>query len=114
MRHEHQPFNRCRTISLLLNELRLPAIKTLLPQFAEQSDKEGCPAARCLAAIAEHELAERDRCGIERHLADERLLPGKTLDTFAFDAVPIISKAQVTAISAGNAWLGKGANLLLF
>jgi DNA replication protein DnaC len=101
-------------ISLLLNELRLPAIKTLWPQFTEQSDKEGWPAARFLATIAEHELAERDRRRIERHLAEARLLPGKTLDTFAFDAVPMISKAQVTAITAGDAWLGKGANLLLF
>jgi DNA replication protein DnaC len=101
-------------ISLLLNELRLPAIKTLWPQFTEQSDKEGWPAARFLATIAEHELAERDRRRIERHLAEARLLPGKTLDTFAFDAVPMISKAQVTAITAGDAWLGKGANLMLF
>jgi DNA replication protein DnaC len=101
-------------ISLLLNELRLPAIKTLWPQFTEQSDKEGWPAARFLATIAEHELAERDRRRIERHLAEARLLPGKTLDSFAFDAVPMISKAQVTAITAGDAWLGKGANLLLF
>ncbi len=101
-------------ISLLLNELRLPAIKALWPQFAEQSDKEGWPAARFLATIAEHELAERDRRRIERHLAEARLLPGKTLDTFAFDAVPMISKAQVTAITAGDAWLGKGANLMLF
>ncbi len=33
-------------LSLLLNELRLPAIKLLWPQFAEQADKEGWPAAR--------------------------------------------------------------------
>lgn len=65
------------------------------PQFAEQADKEGWPAARFLAAIAEHELAERDRRRIERHLAEARLLPGKTLDTFEFEAVPMISKAQV-------------------
>ena len=51
---------------------------------------------------------------IERHLAEARLLPGKTLDTFAFEAVPMISKAQITAIAAGDAWLEKGANLLLF
>ena len=31
------------------------------------------------------------------HLAEARLLPGKTLDTFAFEAVPIISRAQITA-----------------
>jgi len=101
-------------LSLLLNELRLPAIKLLWPQFAEQADKEGWPAARFLTAIAEHELAERDRRRIERHLAEARLLPGKTLDTFAFEAVPMISKAQITALAAGDAWLEKGANLLLF
>ena len=101
-------------LSLLLNELRLPAIKVMWPQFTEQADKEGWPAARFLAAITEHELAERDRRRIERHLAEARLLPGKTLDTFAFEAVPMISKAQVMAITAGDSWLEKGANLLLF
>ena len=101
-------------ISLILNELRLPAIKLIWPQFAEQADKQGWPAARFLAAIAEHELAERDRRRIERHLAEARLLPGKTLDGFEFEAVPMISKAQVMAITAGDAWLQKGANLLLF
>jgi DNA replication protein DnaC len=92
----------------------LPTIKLLWAQFAEQADKEGWSAARFLTSIAEHELAERDRCRIERYLAEARLLPGKTLDTFAFEAVPMISKAQITAIAAGDAWLEKGANLLLF
>ncbi|BCG82821.1 MULTISPECIES: IS21-like element helper ATPase IstB [unclassified Mesorhizobium] len=101
-------------LGLLLNELRLPAIKVMWPQFAERADKEGWPAARFLAAIIEHELAERDRRRIERHLAEARLLPGKTLDTFEFEAVPMISKAQVMAITAGDSWLEKGANLLLF
>ncbi|RWA77170.1 MAG: hypothetical protein EOQ31_35940 [Mesorhizobium sp.] len=101
-------------LSLLLNELRLPAIKLMWPQFAEQADKEGWPAARFLAAITEHELAERDRRRIERHLAEARLLPGKTLDSFAFEAVPMISKAQVMAITAGDSWLEKGANILCF
>jgi DNA replication protein DnaC len=62
-------------IALLLNELRLPTIKVVWSQFAEQADKEGWPAARFLAAIAEHELAERGRRRIERHLADARLPP---------------------------------------
>jgi len=98
----------------MLNELRLPTIKTVWPNFAEQADKEGWPAARFLSAIAEHELAERDRRRIERHLAEARLPPGKTLDTFDFDAVPMVSKAQVMAVAAGDAWLATGANLLLF
>ena len=101
-------------LNLLLNELRLPAIKVLWAQFAERSDKEGWPAARFLTTIAEHEIAERGRRRIERHLVEARLPAGKTLDSFDFDAVPMISKAQVTALAAGDGWLGKGANLLLF
>jgi DNA replication protein DnaC len=100
-------------LSLLLSELRLPATKQIWAAFAEQSDKEGWPAARLLTAIAENELAERDRRRIERHLAEAKLLPGKTLDNFDFNSVPMISKAQVSALCAGDEWLRNGANLLL-
>ena len=98
-------------------------------------------AARLLSALVEHELAERDRRRVERHIAQARLLPGKTLDTFDFTAVPALgetvprtvsgplglSKAHVNAITApsrrmrafacramGDSWVGKGANILLF
>ncbi|TWH32213.1 DNA replication protein DnaC [Aminobacter sp. J15] len=101
-------------LGIMLNELRLPTIKTLWPQFAEQADREGWPAARFLSAIAEHELAERAHRRIERHLAEAHLPSGKTLDSFAFDAVPMVSKAQVMAITAGDSWLAKGANVLMF
>jgi DNA replication protein DnaC len=66
------------------------------------------------AALAEHELAERDRRRIERHLAEAHLPAGKILDCFAFDAVPVISKVQVMALCAGDGWLERGANLILF
>ncbi|MER9243802.1 IS21-like element helper ATPase IstB [Mesorhizobium sp. M0633] len=101
-------------LGIMLNELRLPTIKTLWPQFAEQADREGWPAARFLSAVAEHELAERSHRRIERHLAEAHLPPGKTLDSFAFDAVPMVSKAQVMAIAAGDSWLAKGTNILMF
>jgi DNA replication protein DnaC len=100
-------------LKLILNDLRLPAIKNRWPTIAEQSDKEGWPAARFLATLAEHEIAERDRRRIERHLADARLLPGKTLDSFDFDAVPMLSKAHIMAICAGDSWIDNGANLIL-
>jgi DNA replication protein DnaC len=100
-------------LKLILNDLRLPAIKEHWPSIAKQSDKEGWPAARFLAALAEHEIAERDRRRIERHLAEARLLPGKTLDSFDFDVVPMISKAHVMAICAGDSWIESGANLIL-
>jgi DNA replication protein DnaC len=101
-------------LSFILNELRLPAIKHVWPKFAERSDKEGWTAARFLGAIAEHELAERDRRRVERHLTEAKLLPGKTLENFDFEATPMISKAQVSALCAGDGWLEGGANLLLF
>lgn len=100
-------------LSVLLNELRLPAVKHAWEAIAKRSDKEGWPAARLLATLAEHELAERDRRRLERHLGEAKLLPGKTLATFDFDAVPMVSKAQVMALCAGDAWLEKGANLIL-
>jgi DNA replication protein DnaC len=101
-------------LTLILHDLRLPAIKQIWPDIAAHADKEGWPAARFLAALAEHEIAERDRRRIERHLKEAKLPPGKTLDSFAFDAVPMISKAQVMAICAGDGWLEQGANLILF
>jgi IstB-like ATP binding protein len=75
---------------------------------------EGWPAARFLAALAEHEIADRGRRRIKRHLAEARLPVGKILASFDFDAVPMVSKAQVVALTAGDSWLEKGANLLLF
>lgn len=107
------PIDEAR-LGIMLNELRLPTIKTLWPRFAETADQEGWPAARFLAAIAEHELAERANRRVERHLAEAHLPPGKTLDSFAFEAVPMISKAQVMAMAAGDSWLAKGANVLMF
>jgi DNA replication protein DnaC len=101
-------------VELLLGELRLPSVKLIWARLAEQSDKEGWPAARFLAAIAEHEVADRTRRRIERHLAEARLPAGKTLDAFEFQSVPMISKAQVLALASGDAWLEKGANVLLF
>jgi DNA replication protein DnaC len=86
----------------LLSELRLPAIKLKWAKFAEQADKEGWPAARFLAALAEHEIADRGRRRIERHLAEARLPVGKTLSSFDFEAVPMVSKAQVMALTAGD------------
>ena len=101
-------------VELLLNELRLPGVKAIWPKLAAQSDKEGWPAARFLAALAEHEAADRTRRRIERHMVEARLPAGKTLATFEFESVPMLSKAQAMALAAGDVWLKTGANLLLF
>ena len=81
-------------VELLLNELRLPGIRLMWAKLAELSDKEGWPAARFLAALAEHEIADRGRRRIERHLAEARLPAGKTLAAFDFESVPMVSKLR--------------------
>ncbi len=100
-------------LALLLTELRLPTIKSLYPQFTARADQEGWPAARVLGTLTEHEVAERARRRIERHLAEARLPPGKTLDNFDFKAVPMVSKAQVNAMTSADGWLNEGANVIL-
>jgi DNA replication protein DnaC len=89
-------------------------MKLIWPDFAARADKEGWPAARFLAALTQHELAERANRRIQRHLQEAYLPPGKTLENFDFGAVPMISKAQVMALAAGDSWLDRGANLLAF
>ena len=77
-------------VELLLNELRLPSMRLRWVKLAEQSDKEGWPAARFLATLAEQEVADRSCRRMERHLAEARLPAGKTLATFNFEAVPMV------------------------
>src|SRR5260370_35725186 len=87
-------------IELLLAELRLPAIKLVWASLAVQADKEGWPAGRFLAALAEHEIAERSRRRLERHLAEARLPPATTPDTFPFAAVPAVRAAPGPPLAA--------------
>jgi DNA replication protein DnaC len=98
----------------LLTALRLPTIARLWAQLAERSDREGWPAARYLATLLEHELAERHQRRIQRHLQEADLPPGKSLATFDFASVPMISMSQINALAAGGSWLDKGANILAF
>lgn len=100
--------------ALMLTELRLPTIGRLWPQWAERADQEGWPAARFLGGLLEHELAERAKRRIERHRAESQLDVTKTLASFDFAEVPMLSKAHVMALASGDAWLDKGATVLIF
>ena len=101
-------------LPVLLTQLRLPTIARLWPALTETADRESWPAAKTLAALMEHEIAERARRRTARHLLEARLPAGKTLDRFDFTAVASISKARVTALAEGDSWLDQGTNILLF
>jgi DNA replication protein DnaC len=101
------------SMGLMLNELRLPTIGRLWSDCAQRSDKEGWQASQLLGVLREHELAERAKRRLERHRAESQLDPTKTLATFDFGVVPMVSKAHVMALATGVAWLEKGATILL-
>lgn len=100
-------------LDLMFTELRMPSAKAMWQQLAERADKEGWPAARLLAALAEQEIADRARRRFERHLSEAKLPSGKTLANFEFDLVPMVSRAHVNALAAGDRWLDQGANVIL-
>jgi DNA replication protein DnaC len=101
-------------LPLMLTQLRLPTIARLWPAIAQTADRESWPAARTLAALFEHEIAERGQRRIARHLLEAGLPPGKTLESFDFTAAASLSKARVLALAEGDTWLAQGHNILLF
>ena len=101
-------------LPIMLSELRLPTVKRLWEAIAAQSDREGWRAERLLAVLLEHEIAEREQRRLARHRFESNLAADKTLANFDFAQVPTISKAHLTALAEGDAWIEKGANLLLF
>lgn len=101
-------------VPLMLSELRLPTIKRLWSDIAEQSNREGWPAERFLGALLEHEMAERETRRLARARADSQLPPGKSLSEFDFAAVPTVSKAHVMALAEADSWIAQGCNLLAF
>jgi len=100
--------------ALMLSELRLPTMGRLWSEFAERSDKESWPAGRFLGGLLEHELAERLKRRIERHRVESQLDVTKTLASFEFADLPMLSKAHVMALASGDSWLDKGATILIF
>ena len=81
-------------LPILLTELHLPTFARMWPGLAETADTESWPAARFLAALAEHEVAERLQRRIARHAQESRLPPGKTFDAFDFAALPMARPAS--------------------
>ncbi len=75
-------------LPIMLAELRLPTIRRLWPDLAEQSNREGWPAERFLGVLLEHEMGERETRRLARARADSNLPADKILSCFDFAAVP--------------------------
>lgn len=101
-------------LPMMLTELRMPTIGRLWQDIGATADREGWGAARFLAALCEHEIAERSQRRIDRHLAESCLQPGKTLATFDFTAAPSVRKPHIEALATGATWIEAGSNILIF
>ena len=101
-------------LPIMLAELRLPTIRRLWKDLAEQSNREGWPAERYLGALLGHEMAERETRRLARARIDSQLPTGKSLEQFDFALVSTVSKAQIMALAEADSWLAQGHNLLAF
>src|SRR5512134_3543062 len=94
-------------LPLMLATLHLPPIGRHWQGFAQRADAEGWGAARYLAALCEHELAERSQRRIARHLRESALPAGKTFASFDFSAVPTVRKAHLLALAEADSWMNR-------
>ena len=99
-------------LPLMLATLHLPTIGRHWQSFA-RAPMPRAGGGRYLAALCEHELAERAQRRIARHLRESGLPAGKTFATFDFAAVPTVRKAHLLALAA-DSWIEQGANILCF
>ena len=81
-------------LPVMLSALRMPTIGRVWQEFGARADREGWGSARFLAAMCDHELAERAARRIARHIAESGLPHGKTFATLDFAAVPTIRRAR--------------------
>jgi DNA replication protein DnaC len=98
----------------LLRALRLPTISKLWRNLADTAARDAWTPTRYLAALCEHELAERDTRRIQRRLDEAGLPRGKRLDSFDFALAPSLSKARIRELARGGDWIRQAHNLLIF
>ncbi len=97
----------------MLKELRMPTMKDMWRPFADRAQREGWSHDRYLAQLAEQELADRARRRFERHRAEAKLPPGKSLDNFDFGRLPGLSERLVRVLANGGDWIDDGHNVVV-
>ncbi len=102
------------TLPLLLGQLKLTTMARHWERLLQQAAEAGWNPAEYLAALCEQELAERARRRIARQAAESRLPAGKSLASFDFTEVPMLSKGQFEALAGTLDWTRHSRNVLLF
>lgn len=102
------------TLPLLLKQLGLPTMLAHWKDNMEMAVNERWSHAKYLASLCELETAARYQKRIQRHIAESKLLPGKTLDSFHFKTKKSINAAQIQALADDIGWTKQAKNIVLF
>ena len=84
-----------------LKALRLPAFLQNYARFAEDAARNNLDYPRYLLALAEQEVAQRERNRIQRRIKAARFPVLKELADFDFTALPTLNKARILDLARG-------------
>jgi len=85
-----------------LRQLRLPTFGKNYSQFAVDAARNGQDHVRFLLALAEQEVAQRERNLLQKRIKNARFPVFKELADFDFSAVPLLNKAQILDFARGD------------
>jgi DNA replication protein DnaC len=95
-----------------LKTLRLPSFLQNHARVAEEASKAGLGFDRYLLALAEQEIAQRDRNQQQRCIQSARFPMLKELADFDFSALQSLNKARVLALTQGD-YIAKAETVIL-
>ena len=85
-----------------LRQRRLPTVLATYRKFAEDGAHNNLTYDHFLLALAEQEVAQREKNRIERRIKAARFPVLKELATFDFSAIPGLNKAKVLDLARGE------------
>jgi len=101
------------TIREHCRQLRLPTAAAVVAETLQTAQREEWSLETFLTQLLEQELDGRRQRRITRLLKAAHLPPGKTLDTFEQQRLPLRVRRQLAQLTAGE-FIPRGDNLLLF
>src|SRR5512133_1094383 len=103
---------RAALLATYLRQLKLPAIAKAYPQLAREARQGEKAYEEFLLALLQAEIAQREVSRQKQRLAQARFPVLKTLESFQFEAVPSLNKAEILELARGG-YIAEKHNLIL-
>lgn len=105
--------NQHESLQLHCKALRLPTIRDVAGDTISRAERESWSLEQFLTHLLEQELEGRRRRRIARLRKQSRLPPGKTLDQFDEERLPLRFRRQLPHLRNGD-WVDRAENILFF